>query len=106
MLVNQLVLTLKNIGETPLATGPTLAGKPQVLVSFVYGNTGGALAPASVDSDSAWSDHAPAWDPAAQGGLDAARANRAGQVAAEVAVHIRRRATSRSWTGSGRTQRT
>ena len=45
MLVNQLVLTLKNVGETPLATGPTLSGTPQVVVSFVYGNTSGALAP-------------------------------------------------------------
>jgi uncharacterized protein (TIGR02145 family) len=53
-LVNRLFLTLKNTGETALATDQTLAGNPQVLVSFVYGNTGGALAPAGVDSDSAW----------------------------------------------------
>jgi uncharacterized protein (TIGR02145 family) len=54
-LVNQLCLTLKNIGETALATDSTLPGNPQVLVSFVYGSTGGALAPDSAGADSAWS---------------------------------------------------
>ena len=60
-LANTLYLTLKNVGATPLATGPTMAGSPQVVVSFVYGNTSGALAPDSYDPtkhsaprDSAW----------------------------------------------------
>lgn len=58
VLVNQLVLTLKNVGETPLATGSTLAGTPQVVVSFVYGNTSGALAPDDKSAYSAWSINA------------------------------------------------
>lgn len=55
LLVNQLVLTLKNVGEGSLATGTTLSGNPRVVVSFVYGNTGGALAPDTADPHSAWS---------------------------------------------------
>jgi uncharacterized protein (TIGR02145 family) len=43
-LINKLFLTLKNIGPTPIATDQTLPGSPTVLVSFVYGNTSGALA--------------------------------------------------------------
>ena len=58
VLVNQLVLTLKNVGETPLATGSTLAGTPQVVVSFIYGNTSGALAPDDKSAHSAWSINA------------------------------------------------
>jgi len=48
-LANTLYLTLKNTGATALATGTTRAGNPQVFVSFVYGNTSGALAPDSYD---------------------------------------------------------
>lgn len=55
LLTNQLVLTLKNVSEGPLATGSVLPGNPRVVVSFVYGNTGGALAPATADPHSAWS---------------------------------------------------
>ncbi len=58
VLVNQLVLTLKNVGETPLATGSTLSGTPQVVVSFVYGNTSGSLAPDDKSAYSAWSINA------------------------------------------------
>lgn len=54
VLSNQLVLTLKNIGENPLATASSLVGSPQVIVSFVYGNTSGALAPDTADPTSAW----------------------------------------------------
>jgi uncharacterized protein (TIGR02145 family) len=46
---NTLYLTLKNIGATPLAAGGQRFGNPQVLVSFVYGNTSGALAPTTYD---------------------------------------------------------
>ena len=48
-LANTLYLTLKNTGATPLATGNPRAGNPQAFVSFVYGNTSGALAPDSYD---------------------------------------------------------
>jgi uncharacterized protein (TIGR02145 family) len=48
-LTNTLYLTLKNVGATALATGSTRAGNPQVFVSFVYGNTSGALAPDAFD---------------------------------------------------------
>lgn len=58
LLVNQLVLTLKNVGEASLATGSTLSGSPRVVVSFVYGNTSGALAPDTADPHSAWSINA------------------------------------------------
>ena len=46
---NTLYLTLKNIGATSVATGAARAGNPQVHVSFVYGSTGGALAPDAFD---------------------------------------------------------
>jgi uncharacterized protein (TIGR02145 family) len=44
-LSNTLYLTLKNTGAAPLAVGGQRFGNPRVLVSFVYGNTSGALAP-------------------------------------------------------------
>lgn len=48
-LSNTLYLTLKNTGATPLAAGGKRFGNPQVLVSFIYGNTSGALAPDAFD---------------------------------------------------------
>jgi uncharacterized protein (TIGR02145 family) len=48
-LSNTLYLTLKNTGATALATGSRRAGNPQVHVTFVYGNTSGALAPDAFD---------------------------------------------------------
>jgi uncharacterized protein (TIGR02145 family) len=48
-LSNTLYLTLKNTGATPLAAGGQRFGNPRVLVSFVYGNTSGALAPDTYD---------------------------------------------------------
>jgi uncharacterized protein (TIGR02145 family) len=59
-LANTLYLTLKNTGAAALSTGTTRAGNPQVLVSFVYGQTAGSLAPATYDpaarpsASSAW----------------------------------------------------
>jgi uncharacterized protein (TIGR02145 family) len=44
-LSNTLYLTLKNTGATALAAGGQRFGNPRVLVSFIYGNTSGALAP-------------------------------------------------------------
>jgi uncharacterized protein (TIGR02145 family) len=44
-----LYLTLKNTGATPLAAAGQRFGNPRVLVSFVYGNTSGALAPTIYD---------------------------------------------------------
>jgi uncharacterized protein (TIGR02145 family) len=45
-LTNKLFLTVKNVGATALATDKDkLWGAPQVSLSFVYGNTSGALAP-------------------------------------------------------------
>jgi uncharacterized protein (TIGR02145 family) len=46
---NTLYLTLKNTGATSLAAGGQRFGNPRVLVSFVYGNTSGALAPTTYD---------------------------------------------------------
>jgi uncharacterized protein (TIGR02145 family) len=59
-LSNTLYLTLKNTGATALAAGGQRFGNPRVLVSFIYGNTSGSLAPDTVDSTgpqlgSAWS---------------------------------------------------
>jgi len=48
-LTNTLYLTLKNTGAAALATGAARVGNPQVHVSFVYGNTSGALAPDGYD---------------------------------------------------------
>ncbi len=48
-LSNTVYLTLKNTGAAALATGAARAGNPQVSVSFVYGNTSGALAPDGYD---------------------------------------------------------
>jgi hypothetical protein len=48
-LSNTLYMTLKNVGAAALATGSTRSGNPQVHVSFVYGNTSGALAPDTFD---------------------------------------------------------
>jgi uncharacterized protein (TIGR02145 family) len=48
-LSNTLYLTLKNTGATSLAAGGKRFGNPQVLVSFIYGNTSGALAPDAFD---------------------------------------------------------
>jgi uncharacterized protein (TIGR02145 family) len=58
-LTNTLFLTLKNTGATPLATDTDArAGNPQVILTFVYGNTSGALAPdqrnGSIPQGSAW----------------------------------------------------
>ncbi len=53
VLANRLSLTLKNIGELPIGAGPTLFGTPQVMVSFLYGDTGGSLTAAGAD-DPAW----------------------------------------------------
>lgn len=44
---NTLNLNFKNIGSTPLYTGSDTLAQGEVYVSFVYGNTSGALAPAS-----------------------------------------------------------
>jgi uncharacterized protein (TIGR02145 family) len=49
-LTNKLFLTLKNTGATALSTETDKQpGNPQVFVSFVYGNTSGALAPDDYD---------------------------------------------------------
>jgi uncharacterized protein (TIGR02145 family) len=48
-LSNTLYLTLKNTGVAALAAGGRRFGNPQVLVSFVYGNTSGSLAPDAFD---------------------------------------------------------
>jgi uncharacterized protein (TIGR02145 family) len=48
-LSNTLYLTLKNTSATALAAGGKRFGNPQVLVSFIYGNTSGALAPDTFD---------------------------------------------------------
>ena len=45
-LANRLFLNIKNIGDTPLFTGPGTPSGAMISVSFVYGNTSGALAPA------------------------------------------------------------
>lgn len=50
-LSNTLYLTLKNIGATPLAAGGQRFGNPRMLVSFIYGNTSGALAPDTYNPD-------------------------------------------------------
>lgn len=63
-LVNTLVLTLKNTSLAPISTLVKPAGTPQVLISFVYGTSAGALAPSSwgpndpPPADSAWRIHA------------------------------------------------
>jgi uncharacterized protein (TIGR02145 family) len=49
-LSNTLSLTLKNTGATALAAGGKRFGNPQILVSFIYGNTSGALAPVAYSS--------------------------------------------------------
>ena len=55
---NTLYVNLKNISTAPLYTGLTQVGSPQVSVSFVYGDTSGALAPDTKSNtlppDSAW----------------------------------------------------
>jgi uncharacterized protein (TIGR02145 family) len=48
-LSNTLYLTLKNTGAVALAAGGQRFGNPQVLVSFIYGNTSGSLAPDTFD---------------------------------------------------------
>ena len=49
-LTNKLFLTIKNTGATALSTETDKQpGNPQVFVSFVYGNTSGALAPDDYD---------------------------------------------------------
>jgi uncharacterized protein (TIGR02145 family) len=48
-LSNTLSLTLKNTGAAALAAGGKRFGNPQILVSFIYGNTSGALAPDAFD---------------------------------------------------------
>ncbi|MBA4045608.1 MAG: hypothetical protein C0471_14485 [Erythrobacter sp.] len=45
-LANTLYLNIKNIGPGPLYTGDAPPSGAQVSVSFIYGNTSGALAPA------------------------------------------------------------
>ena len=53
-LTNKLFLNLKNVGTSAIATaGTSLPGSPQIVVSFVYGNTSGALAPDDKDTDTA-----------------------------------------------------
>jgi len=57
---NTLVLTLRNTSLAPISTASPAAGKPKVAISFVYGHSAGALAPAeweaneSPPADSAW----------------------------------------------------
>jgi uncharacterized protein (TIGR02145 family) len=55
-LSNTLYLTLKNTSAAALAAGGKRFGNPEVLVSFVYGNTSGSLAPDNTGSQvgSAW----------------------------------------------------
>jgi uncharacterized protein (TIGR02145 family) len=56
-LSNTLYLTLKNTSAAGLAAGGKRYGNPQVLVSFIYGNTSGSLAPdtaAGAQAGSAW----------------------------------------------------
>ncbi len=56
---NKLFLNLKNIGNEPLYSGKQDWPKqPQVIVSFVYGNTSGALAP---DNDKKTPEIGSAW---------------------------------------------
>ncbi|HBF35138.1 TPA: hypothetical protein DDW35_11315 [Candidatus Sumerlaeota bacterium] len=58
-LQNTLFLNFKNTSNNPLWTGTTLwTGNPQVIVSFVYGNSSGALAP---DSDKSSPQTGSAW---------------------------------------------
>ncbi|WP_331768102.1 FISUMP domain-containing protein [Embleya sp. NBC_00896] len=62
-LTNTLFLNLKNVGATALATSDASSlGTPQILVSFVYGGTSGALASDEAGSGtpptgSAWNIH-------------------------------------------------
>jgi uncharacterized protein (TIGR02145 family) len=48
-LSNTLYLTLKSTGAVTLAAGGKRFGNPRVVVSFVYGNTSGSLAPDAFD---------------------------------------------------------
>ena len=48
-LSNTLFLTLKNTSAVALAAGGQRSGNPKVLVSFVYGQTSGSLAPDTFD---------------------------------------------------------
>lgn len=48
-LSNTLYLTLKNTGATALAAGGQRFGNPQIIVSFIYGNTSGSLMPDAFD---------------------------------------------------------
>jgi hypothetical protein len=62
-LPNTLFLNLKNIGAGPLYSGTNgWSGTPQVIVTFVYGSTAGALAP---DNDKAAPQSGSAWNIAA-----------------------------------------
>jgi uncharacterized protein (TIGR02145 family) len=62
-LANTLFLNLKNTGSAPLYSGSSQrSGKPQVIVSFVYGQTAGALAQ---DSDQDAPGVGSAWNIAA-----------------------------------------
>ncbi|RYD55866.1 MAG: hypothetical protein EOP60_05740 [Sphingomonadales bacterium] len=45
-LANTLFLNIKNIGSTPLYTGTVAPTGAEIAVSFTYGNTSGAIAPA------------------------------------------------------------
>jgi uncharacterized protein (TIGR02145 family) len=66
-LSNTLYLTLKNTSAAGLAAGGKRYGNPQVLVSFIYGNTSGSLAPDTAGGPQAGS----AWN--ITGGTDAAQ---------------------------------
>lgn len=49
-LANTLFLNIKNTGRTDIYTGTTLPTGAEISISFTYGNTSGALAPASADT--------------------------------------------------------
>ena len=63
-LQNSLFLNLKNIGDQPIYSGEKMwSGNPRITVTFIYGNTSGALAP---DNDKAAPIVGSAWKIAAQ----------------------------------------
>jgi len=59
-LPNTLFLNLKNVGSTPIYSGQNMwSGNPQVIITFVYGFTAGALAP---DNDKSAPQIGSAWN--------------------------------------------
>ncbi|HTF02486.1 MAG TPA: YncE family protein, partial [Bacteroidia bacterium] len=69
-LTNALYVNLKNTGTNPLYNGAAMwQGNPQVIVSFVYGNTSGALAP---DDKSSAPAQGSAWNISASVNVDQA----------------------------------